>query len=190
MFRLCILLTENWSSFSFPVDWYQTIKYKNAGCAPKYSNFYENTQYCYLIFDPLPLNMLGLYLNTVKIGHTFGSLLSTRILNEKKELHNFMTNNVFYTKKRESNTGPLAPQSAWCVTCRPPRKLDMSIEVKLFNCFNVMVRNINERSQICGPHFFNKVFLCNILICMDKYIWQFLIFLGVGFTAEVWLKKK
>ena len=44
-----------------------------------------------------------------------------------------------------------------CVTAEPPSQLKVSIVVKLFNRFNAMGRNINKQSQICGPHFFNKV---------------------------------
>jgi len=71
------------------------------------------------------------------------------------------------------------------------RTRDISFEVKLFNCFYVMGRTINKQS-LCGPHFFNNFvgFFCIILTFMDNYILQFLIFTGVEFTAEVWLKCK
>ena len=70
------------------------------------------------------------------------------------------------------------------------RQLNKLIEVKPFICFNVMGWNINKRSQICGRLFQQSRYFCYILTCMDNYIWQFLIFTGVGFTAEEWLKSK
>jgi len=49
-----------------------------------------------------------------------------------------------------------------------------------------MGRNVNKQSQVCGPDIFNKyIFFCIIFTCMDNYIWQFLIFTGVGFAAIV-----
>jgi len=88
-------------------------------------------------------------------------------------------------RSQELNAGPLAPQSDVLLL----RKLNLSIEVKLFNCFNIMDRNINKQSQMCGPQF-STFFFCFILTCTDNNIWQFLIFMGVVFTAKVWLKKK
>jgi len=43
-----------------------------------------------------------------------------------------------------------------CVTFAPPSQLRVTIEVKLFNCFDAMGRNVNKQSRICGPHIFNK----------------------------------
>jgi len=78
----------------------------------------------------LILKMLGLYLDTLIIGHKLCNML--RILNEltlQRELQNFVTNNVFLTKNkttattkhkikqknhcqsRESNPVPLAPKA-------------------------------------------------------------------------------
>ena len=71
-----------------------------------------------------------------------------------------------------------------CVTTAPPSQLSLSIEVKPFNCFDAMGRNVNKQSQICGPDIFtNTYFLHNIFTWMNNYIWQFLIFTGVGFAA-------
>ena len=47
-------------------------------------------------------NKAIIYLDTFKIGHTFGSMLSTSILNAlplQKELQNVMTNSVFWKKR-------------------------------------------------------------------------------------------
>jgi len=54
-------------------------------------------------------------------------------------------------KPRSSRTQVLS------VTSMPLSQLNILIEVKLFNCFSVMGRNINKQSQIYKPHFFNKV---------------------------------
>ena len=63
----------------------------------------------------------------------------------------------------------------WRVTTRQPRQVNVSIEVKLFTCFNVIG---NKQS-----HF------CYILTCMDNYIGQFLMFIWVGLTAWICLKR-
>ena len=39
-----------------------------------------------------------------------------------------------------------------------------------------------------ATHFQQILFFCNIFTFMDDFIWQFLIFTGVGFTAQIWLK--
>ena len=51
------------------------------------------------------LTMLGLYLYTLIIGHKSCNMLS--IINKltlQKELQNFMTNNVFWTKSKNTTT--------------------------------------------------------------------------------------
>jgi len=58
--------------------------------------------------------------------------------------------------------------------------LYISIKVKIFNCFNVNGRN---KARFAGNFFKKLVFVCNILTCMNNYIWQFFMFTGVGFTA-------
>ena len=73
-----------------------------------------------------------------------------------------------------------------CITSVPPSKLKVLIVFKLFNCLNEMGPNVNKQSWICGLHNF---FFCNILTCMENYIWQFLIFTE-GFTALIWLNYK
>jgi len=71
-----------------------------------------------------------------------------------------------------------------CVTTAPPSHLSASTVVKLFNCLDAMGLNVKKQSRICGPHIFNEfICFCNICTCMINYIWQFLIFTGVGFTA-------
>ena len=49
--------------------------------------------------------MLGLHIDILIIGHKFCSVVN--ILTEltlQKELHNFMKNNVFWTKKQKNKT--------------------------------------------------------------------------------------
>jgi len=48
-----------------------------------------------------------------------------------------------------------------------------------------MGQNVNKQSQICGPDIFNK-YIFSVIFYMHEqlpYIWQFLIFTGVGFAA-------
>ena len=92
--------------------------------------------------------MLGLYLDNLIIGHKFRNSLSK--LNEltfQKELHNFVTNNVFivYKKKKKHNNKrhnqsqrSLPEPEIEHVTSRtrsdtsaPPSQLKVSIVVKL-----------------------------------------------------------
>jgi len=54
--------------------------------------------------------------------------------------------------------------------------------VKLFYCFDAMVRNVNKQSRICGT--FSTNTFCNILTCMDNFIQQFLILTGVGLLLK------
>jgi len=52
--------------------------------------------------------------------------------------------------------------AVWRVTFGP---LSISIVVKLFNWLNVISRNINKQSQICGPYFFNKIVVSVVFQC-------------------------
>jgi len=140
--------------------------------------------------------MLGLYLYTLVIGHKSCSLLS--ILNKltlHKELQNFVTNHVFWTKSKNTKTTKSKPlpepgiepgtsrnQSGY-VTSAPPSQLRISIVVKLFNDFDAMGRNVNKQSRIYGPHFFNK-FICSVIF-LHAWITVFcsFSFTGVCFTA-------
>jgi len=47
----------------------------------------------------MALNMLGLYLYSLIIGHKASNMLSTLNKKLKKELQTFVINNVFWTKK-------------------------------------------------------------------------------------------
>jgi len=46
-----------------------------------------------------------------------------------------------------------------------------------------MGRNVNKQSQIAGQTFSTNAFFS--VIFLHNYIWQFLIFTGVGFTAYI-----
>ena len=64
----------------------------------------------------------------------------------KRELPNFVTNNVFLTSCTQSG----------CVITAQPSQLSVSIVVKLFNCFDAMGRKVNTQSLMCVPNIFNK----------------------------------
>jgi len=119
--------------------------------------------------------MLGLYLDTLKLGHNYCNMLS--LCNELtwlKELQTFVTKVCFFLKSknitttkhrskhkiisqsRESNPGPLAPQLDNSWISGSPSQLKVPIVVKLFNCYHAIGRNVNKQSQFCGPHIFNK----------------------------------
>ena len=85
--------------------------------------------------------------------------------------------------------GTSCPQGG-CVTTSPQSQLRISIVVKLFNCFDAMGRNVNKQNRMWATYFQQIHFFCNILTCMNNFIWQFLIFTGVGFTALIWLECK
>ena len=51
-----------------------------------------------------------------------------------------------------------------CITSAPPSQLIVSVVVKLVNCFDAMVQNVNKQSRICGPHIFNKVIFSVIIL--------------------------
>ena len=42
-----------------------------------------------------------------------------------------------------------------------------------------MGRNVNKQSQIAGQTFSTNTFFCNMLTCMNNYIWHFLIITGM-----------
>ena len=122
--------------------------------------------------------MFGLYLYTLIIGHKSCNTLS--ILNKillQKNLQNFVTNNVFFDKKkiktqqqnRKSNiknpcwSRELSLEPLAYVTSAPLNQLRVTIVVELLNYSNAMGRNINKQSRICGQHIYNKfIFFCNI----------------------------
>jgi len=102
--------------------------------------------------------MLCLYINILIIGHACSGIYRILHVFELKRIAKFHENDYFRgqkcknttTKQKskhknpcqngESNSGPL--NIAVCsVTPRPMRKLNISIEDKLFNCFNVMVHH-------------------------------------------------
>ena len=66
----------------------------------------------------------------------------------------------------ESGTSGTAvlSSSSW-----PPRQLNLSIEFKLSDCFNLMGRNINKQSQMCGPHFFKAIIIDYIHTLKSHY---------------------
>ena len=88
----------------------------------------------------------------------------------QKNLQNFVTNNVFLTKlvksqqqqNKKSNiktllepgieSGNSGIQSG-CVTSAPPIQLIETIVVKLFNCFDVIDRNVNKKAEFAGHTF-------------------------------------
>jgi len=126
----------------------------------------------------------------------------------QKELQNVLKNNVFLDKNsktqqqqqqqqqnRKSNIKILA-RNGNQIRDRWPPQLDalpldhrVNWEYRLLssylNCFNAMGQNVKKHSRICDSFFF-----CNILICMDNYVLQFLIFTGFGFPVLIWLKSK
>jgi len=81
----------------------------------------------------------------------------------KKHNNNNNKNNNNKTKKQQHKNHCQSRESkpytaVWRVTSRPTSQLNVSISVNLFNSFNVIGRNVNKQSQICGPHFFNNLF--------------------------------
>ena len=107
------------------------------------------------------------------------------------DLQNFMTKKVFGQKSQQqqklqnkkSNIKSLPEPgiepgtsciAVWCVTSRPPRQLNISIEVQLFDCFVIMPRSKHKQtSQICGPHIFNKVVFAVLFLnsFTNMYVW-------------------
>ena len=105
--------------------------------------------------------MLRLYLYAYIIVHKFRSLLSIR--NEstlQRELPKFHVNNVFGKKIHQQQNKKTKQKLArarnwtqdllhafWRVISRPPNQMNISIAVKLFNCFYIMGRNINKKAK-------------------------------------------
>jgi len=144
----------------------------------------ENVKELFCLF-PLKssaLNMLGLHLYTLIIGHKSCNMLC--ILNKwtlLKKKQTFVTKvvlcetikNTTTTKQYNQTYKPLPEPGiepgtsctkSGCVTTAPPSQLRVSIVVKLFTCFDVMGRNVNKQCRICGPHIFNKLFFSVILL--------------------------
>jgi len=153
--------------------------------------------------DSHHLKMLGMYLHTLIIGHKSCKMLSIlKQLTLQKTFQNCVTNHVFLYRKvkpqqqqsKKSNIKPLPEpeiepgiprtQSGYVTSARPSQlKVTIVVKLHVFNLFDAMARNVNKQSRICGPQIFNKFLFCNIFLCTDNYIWQFLIFTVVGFTA-------
>jgi len=75
----------------------------------------------------------------------------------------------------------------------PPSRLRVTIVVKLFNLFDAIGRTVNKQRRICGPHIFNKfvfsvIFLHAWITILGSF--SYILFTGVGFTAQIWLKCK
>jgi len=67
-----------------------------------------------------------------------------------------------------------------------PRQLNILTEVKLSiyklkrcSCFNLMGQNINKKQKLWATPYLQSRFFCNIVTCMDTYIWQFPMLTGV-----------
>jgi len=115
-------------------------------------------------------------------------------LNKKRKNTRATTQKKQNYKRRQilqSNPEALAEQSGALPSATESTEHIHNDCIQAFNCFNVMHRNINKQNQIYGPHLFNKnIIVCTIYTDRYNYIWQFLIFTGVGFTAELLLKSK
>jgi len=68
----------------------------------------------------------------------------------------------------------------WCVTSRSARQLNVVIVVELFNCVNVMHRNVNKQNHLRTTVLRQSL---QYLTCMDNYTWRFLILTVVRFFA-------
>jgi len=147
--------------------------------------------------------MLGLYLYTLIIGHKLCNMLNIQNkLTLQKKLKHVVTNTVFWEKTQQqqnknSNIITLAGAGNWTRdlshltrVSAPPGQPKVLVVIELFNGFDAMGRNVNKQRRICITHFLQIHFFCNIITFMDNYIWQFLIFTGVGFTSYIWLKCK
>jgi len=60
-------------------------------------------------------------------------------------MHNTNIQTKMFLQGLENKPGT-SRKAVWGVTCRPPRQLNVSIELRLFHYFNVMGRNINNQS--------------------------------------------
>jgi len=96
-------------------------------------------------------------------------------LSIQKDLQQFVTNNVFLEKSK--NTTTTKQQIKQKNNCRgrywirdllhPKRmhyQLRVLIVVKLLNCFDAMGRNVIKQSRICGPRNLNKFFFWVIFL--------------------------
>jgi len=81
-------------------------------------------------------------------------------------------------RSRELNPGSLAPKADAL-----PLHHRVNGEYRLFRSYlNVsMGRNVNKQIELRARHF--QHIFCHIFTCMNNYIWQFLIFTGLCFTA-------
>jgi len=70
-----------------------------------------------------------------------------------------------------------------CVTSAPLSQLRVVIVDKLFNCIEAMSGSVNKKANSVGHSFSTNSIFCTIFTCQDNYILQFLILMGVGFTA-------
>jgi len=75
----------------------------------------------------------------------------------QKKLQHSVTNNVLDNKvKHKMGIEPgTSRNQIGCVTTAPPGQLRVMIVIKLFNCFEALVQNINKQRRISGPHIFN-----------------------------------
>jgi len=103
-------------------------------------------------------------------------------------------------QNKKSNIKTLAGSGDWTRDLLHPKRMRYQSTTELtdsINCsqaiylLDAMGRNVNKQSQICAPDIFNKcIFFCNSFTCKNNYIWQFLIFTGVGFASYILLKCK
>jgi len=94
--------------------------------------------------------MLGLYLDILIIGHKLCSVLSILAEITLQKYYAYINvagqkNNNKTKKRRTENSLPepgiepgTSSTAVWSVNSRLPRQMNVTIEVKLFNCFNVM----------------------------------------------------
>jgi len=112
----------------------------------------------------------------------------------KKKTHNSKTKQTDTQKKTLPEAGiepGTSSTQSGCVTSAPPSPLRVTIVVKLFKFFDVMVRNVNKQSRICGPHIFNKViFVCYFLnaritiFCSFSYLQELISLLKYGWKGR------
>ena len=139
------------------------------------------------------LKMLGLYLYTLIIGHKSCNMLS--ILNKLillKELQTFVINNVFLDQKvktqqqqnKKSNIKTLAGAGDWTRDLLHPKRMRFHCTTESTESSTQWGRNVKKNKAKCAVQTFStNTFFWNIFTCMNNYIWQFLIFTGVGSAA-------
>ena len=124
-------------------------------------------------------DVMSLYWYPFKRSQLCGmlSILSKSTLH--KELNNFMTKKCFLDKKVNTQQQQQQQQSKQSKHKNPfqsrnetrdlshhnlmrylwtNESTELSIVVRLFNCFNVISQTITKQSQVFGAHFFNKLF--------------------------------